>query len=143
MPSWQHSVEIEASSAQVWEVMSGIGTWPQWTSSILAVELPTGPLEVGSEARVHARGTPPSRWKVTGWRPGEGFTWVARVRGAKTIGGHEIQPAGDGRSRVTLSITVPGILGSLFKRAISHTIVEDLRLEAEGLKARSEAVLPS
>ena len=143
MPAWERSVEISASPARVWEVMSEVSKWPEWTASIVSVEAPSAAMGLGSQADVQARGAPKARWTVTVWRPGEGFTWVTKVRGARTIAGHEIVPVGDGNSRVTLSIEVPGLMATLLKPVIGKQIVENLELESQGLKKRSEAVLSS
>ena len=143
MAAWERTVEVAAPPSRVWEVMSEVSKWPEWTPSIISVEAPSGPMQLGSEADVQAKGTPKARWKVTDWRPGEGFTWETKVRGARTIAGHEIRAIGDGKSRVTLSIEIPGLMAALFRPFIGKQIVENLELESQGLKKRSEAVLSS
>lgn len=143
MPAWERTVEIDAPPSRVWEVMADVANWPKWTASILSVEAPSGPRGPGSTATVQAKGTPAARWTVTDWRSNEGFTWETKVRGAKTIAGHEIQPLGEGRSRVTLTLEVQGLMARLFKRFIAKQVEENLELESQGLKRECEAVLSS
>jgi uncharacterized protein YndB with AHSA1/START domain len=139
MPAWQHSIDIEASPERVWEVMADIERWPEWTSSIISIEkLTEGDLAVGTRARVHALGAPESEFTVTSAEPGNSFTWETRVRGARSIAGHVIEPTASG-SRATLSIEVGGIVAALLRPILSRTVVRNLRFEAEGLKQRAES----
>lgn len=138
MPRWEHSIDINATPDRIWQVMSDIERWPEWTPSVLSVtKLSDGPLARGTTARVHARGTPESTWTVSALIPAKSFTWGTTVRGAATTAGHVIEPADDG-SRVTLSLEVRGLAATLFKPILGRGIRENLRLEAEGLKRRSE-----
>lgn len=118
--------------------MSGIERWPEWTPSVLSVKkLTAGPIVQSTRARVHAKGTPESPWPVSESIPAKSFAWGTKVRGAATTAGHIIEPAPSG-SRVTLSIQIGGIAAALLKPVLGRGIRENLRLEAEGLKRRSE-----
>lgn len=139
MPRWEHSIDINATPDRVWEVMSNIDRWPDWTPSVLSVKkLTSGPLAPGTEARVHARGAPESLWTVSEAVPARSFTWGTKVRGAATTAGHVIEPMPSG-SRVTLSVEIGGIAAALLKPVLGRGIRQNLRLESEGLKEQSEA----
>jgi len=139
MAHWERSITIEATPARVWTVMSDVARWPEWTASIRSVEEVTPPgLGDGGTAVVDAVGAPRSKYTVTRWEPGHGFDWETKVRGVRTIGGHWVEPAGEGRSRVTLAIDVKGLAGTLFRPLLSRTMNRNLGMEAEGLKRRSE-----
>ncbi|MCL4239938.1 MAG: SRPBCC family protein [Dehalococcoidia bacterium] len=138
MPRWEHSIHINASPDRVWDVISDIDRWPEWTPSVLTVKKVTeGPLAHGTTARVHAKGTPESTWTVSESLPPKSFTWGTKVRGAATTAGHVIEPTDSG-AKVTLSLEVRGIAATLFKPFLAKGISENLRLEAEGLKRQSE-----
>lgn len=139
MARWERSIEINANPARVWQIMSDVGKWPEWTPSIESVAGPEGPMSVGSEATVKAKGTPKATWRVTEWNAGRNFTWVTSVRGAKTVGEHVIEPNGEGRSRVTLAIEVKGFMATLFKPMIAKGIISNLEMESAGLKRRAES----
>ena len=138
MARWERAIDIEASPARVWAVMADVARWPEWTPSILSVEEVSPDFGLGGTAMVHARVAPRSKYTVTRWEPGLGFDWETKVRGAKSVGGHWIEPRGEGKSRVMLSLEVKGIAGFLGRPFISKGISESLRQECEGLKARSE-----
>ncbi|MEO8541821.1 MAG: SRPBCC family protein [bacterium] len=138
MARWERSVEIDATPARVWSIMSDVEKWPEWTSSIESVQLPV-PLALGAAAVVKAKGTSKATWRVTEWNPGRNFTWATSLRGAKTVGEHVIEGNGEGKSRVILAIEVKGFMAGLFRPLISKVITTNLDLESAGLKRRSEA----
>ena len=139
MPRWERSIDIDATPARVWQVMSDVKKWPEWTPSIESVEAAPDTLSVGSRATVKAKGTPRATWTITEFNPGRNFTWITSVRGSKTVGEHVIAPNGEGKSRVTLAIEVNGLMGAIFKPMINKVITGNLELESNGLKRRSEA----
>ena len=139
MPRWERTIEINAAPEKVWSVLSDIERWPEWTPSMLSVKLvEDGPLAPGTQAIVHPKGTVESTWTVSEVTPNRSFTWDTKVRGARTVGGHEISPTAGG-SRVTLSIVVDGFAAKLLKPIIGRTITTNMDQEAEGLKRVSEA----
>lgn len=143
MPNWERTIEIEASPARVWEVMEDVARWPEWTASMISLDPPADGMGMGAAAKVHARGTPKSTFRVTEWRPGERFTWETNVRGARSIARHIIEPIGEGRSRVTLGVELLGLMATLSKPFLNKRIIENLELESAGLKRESEKVAAS
>lgn len=139
MARWEHSIDINATPARVWAIMANVARWPDWTESIISVDEVTPDFGAGGSAMVHAKGQARSRFTVTKWEPDRGFDWETKSRGARAIGGHWIEDTGGGRSRVTLSIDIPGPVAVLARPFIAGGIKRNLKLESEGLKRRSEA----
>jgi len=82
-------VEIAARPERVWQVMSDVEHWPEWTASVTSIRrLDKGPFVVGS--------------------------------------------------RATLSVEYTGFLGPIMGRLTRGITERYLKLEAEGLKKRSE-----
>jgi len=81
------SVAIHAPPEWVWQVISDVERWPEWTASVTHVKLQTpGPLALGSRARVKQPKFPAAVWRVTALTPGQSFTWrriVAGVHGRR------------------------------------------------------------
>lgn len=132
--SYRVAVEIAAPPEIVWAVMANVTCWPEWTPSVSRLKLLTsGPLRVGSRARVHQPKLPPAWWRVTEILPGHQFTWVSTAPGVRVTARHAVE-ANAGGSRVTLSVRYEGLFGALLAR-MTHSLNERyLAMEAKGLK---------
>lgn len=139
----QHvTVDIEAPPERVWQVMTDVEHWPDWTASVRWVRrLDEGPLRPGSSAKISQPRIPTSDWVVTELDPGRSFTWVMRGPAILTQARHVVDRLPGGGSRVTLSIEPHGWLGELFGRAYRGTTDRYLAMEAAGLKSQSEGTL--
>ena len=79
------TVEIDAVPDRVWEVMTDVERWPEWSETVTSVtRLDEGPLIAGSRARVEQPKLPPAEYVVTELLRGRSFTWVARGPGVRT-----------------------------------------------------------
>jgi uncharacterized membrane protein len=131
------TVDIPAPASIVWEVMSDVERWPEWTASIARVKrLSPGPLQPGSRFRVHQPKLPPAFWRVTELNSGSDFTWVSVAPGLRVTAQHAVEPAGAG-CRATLSIRYERIFASWLTRWVGKLNDDYLALEAAGLKARA------
>lgn len=132
------SIDIAAPAGRVWQVMSDIDRWHEWTPSITSVKrLGGGAFAVGSRALIRQPRFPPALWKVTSIEPGRSFTWVSVAPGLRVVGHHHVEPTSAG-SRATLSLELYGIFGGLFGRMTRDITERYIGYEANGLKARSE-----
>lgn len=138
MRQFRVSVDIGAPPERVWEVMSDIERWHEWTASVTSIrKLDSGPLRVGARALIRQPKFPAASWKVSALEPGRSFTWISAAPGLRTVAHHVVEPAGRG-SRATLSVDMQGIFGRVLARLTKGITERYLRLEADGLKARSE-----
>jgi uncharacterized membrane protein len=130
--------DIAAPAQRVWEVMSDVERWHEWTPSITSVKrLDSGPFAVGSRAIVRQPKFPPAMWKVTAIDPGRSFTWISSAPGLRVVGHHAVDATGS-RSRATLSLDLQGLFGGLFASLTKGITQRYIAFEADGLKARSE-----
>ena len=137
-----HSVTIDIAAAptRVWEVLTDVAAWPEWTSTVTSVQrLDDGPLRVGSRAKVVQPRIPDTEYVVTELTPGSSFTWVASAPGVRTTARHEIEPLSETAARVRLSVSQSGWLGTVMGRFYRGLTDRYLATEAQGLKERSEA----
>lgn len=133
------AVDIAAAPARVWEVLSDVESWSQWTPTVASVRrLDEGPLRVGSRAKISQPRIPETEYLVTELDPGRSFTWVATGPGVLTTARHEVEPLHEGASRVRLSVSQSGWLGSVMGRFYRGLTERYLANEANGLKARCE-----
>jgi hypothetical protein len=132
------TIDIDAPAERVWEVMSDIDRWHEWTPSICSIKrLHSAPFAVGTEAVVRQPKFPPALWKITAVEPGRNFTWVSSGPGIRAVARHWIEPVGD-KSRAGLSLDFHGLFGGLLGRMTKNITERYLAFEARGLKARSE-----
>ena len=133
-------IDVDAPPDVVWGVMSDVERWPEWTASIRSVRrLDPGPLAVGRRVRIRQPRFPPAVWTVTELEEGRSFTWEAGGPGVRVSARHTVGPRGGG-SRVALSLGFHGLLGPLFGRLTAGVNARYVRMEAKGLKRRSEEV---
>ena len=140
MPDFALTVDIAAPPERVWNIVADVERWPEWTPSVTSVKrYDTGPLAIGSRARIHQPKLRPADWEVTVLEPGRGFDWVTRSPGLTAIGRHWIEPVPDG-SRVTIAIELTGVLARPVAWLFRHLNAQYLQLEASGLKSRAEQI---
>ena len=132
------TVDIAAPPQRVWQVMTDIERWPEWTQSVeRAKRLDSGNFRVGSRARLKQPKFLPAVWEVTELDAPRGFTWVSRSPGVVASAKHRIEPTNNG-TRVTLSVAYAGMLGGLVAKLLGGITDRYLMYEAAGLKQRSE-----
>jgi uncharacterized membrane protein len=139
MTEYTVSIDIQAPPDRVWAIMSDIRRWHEWTPSVTSIRrLDEGPLRVGSRAMVRQPKVPPALWRVTEIEEGRRFSWVTGTPIARATGRHSVEPT-PGGSRATLALEYSGLLGALVARLLDDINRRYLTMEANGLKARSEA----
>ncbi|GAA1072917.1 SRPBCC family protein [Nocardiopsis composta] len=110
-----------ADPASVWRVMGALDRWAEMLPTIDEISRvgEEGPIAVGTRFRVRQPGLAPAVYRVTEWRPNEGFTWESRVAGVRTTAVHLLRADGAGTEiRVGIGWTGPGarLVRALFTR---------------------------
>jgi hypothetical protein len=138
---YEVSIDIVADTQLVWEVLTDLERWPEWTQSVTRLEWLSSPtLALGSRARIKQPRLKKTVWTVTALEPPTGFSWEARQRGLTTIGSHRLDQRAPGRTTVTLAIEQHGALAPIVWFLSSRMMRRYLDFERGGLKARSEAL---
>ncbi|MGE3960094.1 MAG: SRPBCC family protein [Dehalococcoidia bacterium] len=134
----EHRIEIAAPVERVWELTLDVEAWPQLTPSITSVRrLDTGPMALGSQARIKQPAQSERTWTVTELQPLRRFAWATKVMGATMTGGHDLE-AVPGGTRNTLSVRVEGALAPLLGLLIRRPIAKAIAMENEGFKRAAE-----
>jgi uncharacterized protein YndB with AHSA1/START domain len=132
-------VEIEAPAAVVWDVLSDVERWPEWTASVTRLVALDGPgLAVGKRFEIKQPRMPKLVWEVTELTPGSAWTWVQRSPGGLTVASHEVIPEADRHTRVRQQIDQRGPVGAVVGLVMRGMTKRYLALEAAGIKSRSE-----
>ncbi|MDN3357142.1 SRPBCC family protein [Actinomadura sp. DC4] len=136
---YQIENDIDAAPEAVWAVLADVERWPEWTKSMISVRrLEDGPFGSGSKARVRQPRLPAATYTVTEYEPGRAFDWAAKSPGVTVTGGHYVDPRGDGRATVRLTVDLTGFLAPLVGLFTAKLVRHYIGLEAEGLKRRCE-----
>jgi ligand-binding SRPBCC domain-containing protein len=125
-----NTTTIDAPIASVWAATLDIETLPASTPTVTHVErLDSGPVQVGSRARLTQPGLPPRIWTVEELDAPHRFVWATRLLGVRMVGIHELASAGDGRCLLTLRVRFEGrgawLLGGLGRRSIARSLTAE------------------
>ncbi|MEU4833844.1 SRPBCC family protein [Streptosporangium sp. NPDC023615] len=106
----ESGVVVDATPAEVWEVLADLGNWPAWAPGYEVLEL--GEMTPGAAFRWRlgpVRIT--SRFAVVA--PGRELTWSGVVLGYRAVDQQVLQALPGGRTRVTMRESLAGPLVSL------------------------------
>ena len=138
MKTFTVAIDIAASPARVFDVMTDVERWCEWTASIKQVRrLDSGSFGLGSRALVRQPRFPPALWTVMDLQPGREFTWVSGAPGLRVAGVHRAEPTAGG-TRATLAVEISGLFSDPWAWLTGAITERYIGLEAAGLKARSE-----
>ena len=69
---YQHSIETEASAAQLWDLYSDISTWPRWDGGLERITI-NGPFAAGATGEMKFAGQDPLPYTLAEVDPGRSF----------------------------------------------------------------------
>ena len=143
---FEQTIDIDASQQQVWDVLTELDAWPRRIETVDEVEVLTPPpLAQGTRVRLKQPKLPQGTWEVTAWDAPSFFEWRQKSGAATTVAGHRVEAVGEGRSRLTLTLEMRGLMTPILALVYTSLTTRYLRLEAEGMKraAESAASTPS
>jgi uncharacterized membrane protein len=136
---FEESIDIDAQQERVWEVLSDLEAWPRRIETVDVVELLTpAPMSKGSRVRLKQPKLPEGTWDITVWDAPSYFEWRQKSGGITSVAGHRVETLEEGRSRLTLSLEMRGLLipvVSLFYRDLTNRY---MTVEAQGMKRAAE-----
>ena len=136
----ESAVEIAAPPERVWSTLADVMRWPEWTKSLTEVTWVSGDrLAVGARARIRQPKMPVNVWEVSDVQAGTAFTWGTKSPGVKVVAAHVLEPLGEGRTRVVLTVDMTGPLAGVVGRLTASQTRRYVQMEADGLKAACEA----
>jgi len=137
---FEQSIDIDAPQQRVWEVLSDLESWPQRIETVDVVELLTPPpVATGSRVRLKQPKLPEGTWEVTAWDAPSYFEWRQQSSGVTSVAGHRVETLGEGRSRLTLTLDMQGLLilvVGVFYKGLTNRY---MTLEAQGMKRAAES----
>jgi uncharacterized membrane protein len=132
------TLEIAAPVEEVWALTLDVERWPEMTPTITSVvKTGSGPLAIGSTARIKQPGMRMATWTVTELEPNHRFVWETKLGTVTLSGIHELAP-GDAGCQNSLSIELSGF-GSVLLRAVAGSrLRKTIATENLGFKHAAE-----
>ncbi len=129
---FDQSIEIDAQQQRVWDVLSDLEAWPKRIETVDIVELLTPPpVAIGSRVRLKQPKLPEGTWDITVWDAPSYFELRQKSGGVTSVAGHRVEVLERGRSRLTLSLDMRGLLvpimGMFFKGLTNRYMTSRLR----------------
>lgn len=141
MATFTERIVVQAPVERAWAVLSDLERWPEWTASMRSVRtLGDGAPGVGARYRVEQPKLQPAEFTITDWRPPQSFTWRMGTAALSAVAAHTLRPA-PGGCELELRLEYSGPLAWLVALLAGKLTREYMRLEAEGLKRRSETAV--
>jgi uncharacterized membrane protein len=137
---FEQSIDIDARQQRVWEVLGDLEAWPQRIETVDVVELLTpAPVGKGSCVRLKQPKLPEGTWEVTVWDAPSYFEFRQTSSGVTNVAGHRVEALEEGRSRLTLTLDMRGLLVPVFARIYKGLTNRYMTVEAQGMKRAAES----
>lgn len=116
------------------ERWADMATWPVWNTDTAWVRL-DGQFRTGATGVLKPKGGPATRFVITSLVPGREFTDVSLLIGAKLTFEHRVTEEPDGRTTVSVHVTIAGPLAFLWNAVLGKGIAESLGADLSRLEA--------
>jgi uncharacterized membrane protein len=137
---FEQSIDIDAPPQRVWDVLSDLESWPRRIETVDVVELLTPPpVATGSRVRLEQPKLPEGTWEVTVWDAPSYFEWRQQSGGVTNVAGHRVEALEEGRSRLTLTLEMRGLLVPVFGRFYKGLTNRYMTIEAQSMKRAAES----
>jgi carbon monoxide dehydrogenase subunit G len=137
---FEQTVDVGAPQPRVWEVLSDLEAWPQRIETVDVVErLTPPPVAVGTRVRLKQPKLPEGTWEVTVWDAPSYFEWRQKTGGASTVAGHRVEALEEGRSRLTLTLEMRGLLVPIVGLFYKDLTNRYMTIEAQAIKRAAES----
>jgi Polyketide cyclase / dehydrase and lipid transport len=105
--SFTHTVEADVSATAIWFLFEDVESWPSWDAQAEVITR-EGPFVTGSKGTMKFRGQDPLAYRLTKVEPLSEFIDETAVGEIVVRVSHRLEPAGEGRLRITYSAEIDG-----------------------------------
>jgi carbon monoxide dehydrogenase subunit G len=139
MTEFSTSTTINASQEDIWNTLSDVTRWHEWTPTVQKVEvLDTLELKLNNRYKVYQPKLQPAEWTVTVLESPSSFTWESKAPGMHMVAEHILSAKGANQTELTLTFAFHGFLGSIFGKLMRKTVESYVTTEAQSLKKQVE-----
>ncbi len=141
---WQQAFDIltPASPATLWQLFVDVDGWAAWNAGIEEIAL-RGPFADGTEFTMKPPGEEAMTSRLVGVVPGCSFEDETVLGDVRVRVDHRIEPAADGRSRVTYTARVDGPGAADIGAAVTGDFPQVLAALAKLAEEREAALRPA
>jgi uncharacterized membrane protein len=137
---FEESIDIAAQQQRVWDVLSNLEAWPRHIETVDVVELLTpAPVAEGSRILLKQPKLPEGTWDITVWDVPSYFEWRQKSGGVTSVAGHRVEVLDGGRSRLSMSMDMRGLLVPIVGLFYKDLITRYMSIEAQGMKLAAES----
>ena len=137
---FEQSIDVDAPQQRVWDVLGDLEAWPQRIETVDEVELLTpAPVGEGTRVRLKQPKLGEGIWEVTAWDAPSYFEFRQQTGGITNVAGHRVEALEEGRSRLTLTLEMQGMLVPVFGRIFKGLTNRYMTTEAHGIKRAAES----
>lgn len=141
MAKFSTSLTINASQEVIWNVLSDVTRWNEWTPTVQKVEvLDTPELKLNNRYKVYQPKLQPAEWTVTVLESPSSFTWESKAPGMHMVAEHILTSKGANQTKLTLTFAFNGWLGNLTGKMYGKMTAEYIDTEAQSLKKKVETI---
>jgi len=133
----EHSEVTTASPEAVWRVAADVAGWPTWNPGYSAATL-DGPASTGTAGTVTLPNGMRRLFTVVEARPGSAFVIGGSGPGVRQRFIHQMEPLGNGQTKVTMAATMEGLLSPVFARLFGKVIAGYTPTAVRQLVAKAE-----
>jgi hypothetical protein len=131
-------ITTDVAAQAFFERWADMATWPEWNTDTEWVRL-DGPFRTGATGKLKPKGGPVTRFVVVSLVPGREFTDVSLLVGARLTFQHLVSVGADGRTTVSVSVTIGGPLAFLWTAILGKGIANGLDTDLTRLEAAARA----
>jgi len=131
-------VTTEVSKEQIWKVISNVNQWSTWDAGVEFSEL-QGNFETNSSFLLRPKGGPKIKIQLVEVREKSYFKDMTTFPLAKMYGEHWYEETPEGL-KITVTMTISGILSALWYQAVMKDIVANLEKDQKALIAEAAKI---
>lgn len=127
-----------ASPQAFFDRWADTATWPEWNLDTDWVRL-DGSFVEGATGTLKPKGGFKVPFVVQRLVPGEAFVDVSRLPGARLVFDHGVRVLDDGRTEVSVEVSLSGVLAPLWRLVLGSDIASSVQPDLDRLAAVAEA----
>ncbi len=134
-----HTIATDVSRDSIWEIWTRVSAWPAWDHELEQVTL-NGGFVTGSMGVIKPKKAPKANFVLVEVVPNQSFTVESQLPLTKLSFYHTLATADDGKTLLTHSVSLKGVLAPLFTLILSAKMRRGLPQAMQELLRAAQSV---